>query len=323
MTTHSLMSVPEGTNPVAALVARRQIVNEVMTTLMQKKSDYDTIPGCGPKPVLLKAGAEKLCSVFGLAPEIHIEDLGGPDERRYRVTVRMMSSTGVFLGQGVGEASSAEKKWAWREAYKSEYDATPEDRRNIKRTMDGETYQVRTNPADQANTVLKMAKKRALVDATLTVTAASDLFTQDIEEFDEAAKSVAQEEIKPPSRKAPKAPEKQEPKQEVPAEEGAAEEPKQEVAQEPKPAKKNGNGGEYRPFEVLAVGKPKDGTGKKGAWRMQSFLLKSADGAEEWISTFDTEIQNELAAMKGQIALLTLEKNEKGFWNIKAMQGAA
>jgi len=39
------------------------------------------------------------------------------------------------------------------------------------------------NPADFYNTCEKMAKKRALVDATLTVTAASDIFTQDIEEL--------------------------------------------------------------------------------------------------------------------------------------------
>lgn len=36
--------------------------------------------------------------------------------------------------------------------------------------------------ADTYNTVLKMAKKRAHVDAILTVTAASDIFTQDLEE---------------------------------------------------------------------------------------------------------------------------------------------
>ena len=39
------------------------------------------------------------------------------------------------------------------------------------------------NPADHYNTVLKMAKKRALVDAVLTSTAASDIFTQDLEEI--------------------------------------------------------------------------------------------------------------------------------------------
>jgi hypothetical protein len=43
--------------------------------------------------------------------------------------------------------------------------------------------QVRTNPADVANTILKMAKKRAQVDAVITATAASDIFTQDIEDL--------------------------------------------------------------------------------------------------------------------------------------------
>ena len=38
------------------------------------------------------------------------------------------------------------------------------------------------NPADYYNTVLKMAKKRAHVDAILTATAASDCFTQDVED---------------------------------------------------------------------------------------------------------------------------------------------
>jgi len=39
------------------------------------------------------------------------------------------------------------------------------------------------NPADFYNTALKMAKKRAHIDATLTATAASDIFTQDIEDM--------------------------------------------------------------------------------------------------------------------------------------------
>jgi hypothetical protein len=37
--------------------------------------------------------------------------------------------------------------------------------------------------ADTYNTVLKMAKKRAYVDATITAAAASDMFTQDMEDF--------------------------------------------------------------------------------------------------------------------------------------------
>jgi len=50
------------------------------------------------------------------------------------------------------------------------------------------------NPADQYNTVLKMAKKRAYVDATLSATAASDIFTQDIEEIQDNLKALNERE---------------------------------------------------------------------------------------------------------------------------------
>ena len=45
--------------------------------------------------------------------------------------------------------------------------------------------QIRTEPADLANTILKMACKRAMIAMTLNVTAASDIFTQDIEDIPE------------------------------------------------------------------------------------------------------------------------------------------
>jgi hypothetical protein len=52
--------------------------------------------------------------------------------------------------------------------------------------------------ADVYNTVLKMAKKRAQIDATLTVTGAADMFTQDLIDDDEPQK----EPIKEPQAKA-------------------------------------------------------------------------------------------------------------------------
>jgi hypothetical protein len=55
----------------------------------------------------------------------------------------------------------------------------------IKYGKSWEDMQVRTEPADVANTVLKMAKKRAQIDLTLTATAASDIFTQDVEDLPE------------------------------------------------------------------------------------------------------------------------------------------
>ena len=51
--------------------------------------------------------------------------------------------------------------------------------------------------ADQYNTVLKMANKRSLVAAVLNATAASDIFTQDIEDMPQAEKVVNPEPVKP------------------------------------------------------------------------------------------------------------------------------
>lgn len=164
------------------------LIQEVMKSVMQKDQHYGIIPGCGDKPTLLKAGAEKLMATFRLSPKIIVDDLSSLDERRYRITVELYTPNGVFCGAGVGEASSLEEKFAWKKAAcDEEFNETREDRRRQKwfhgKNGTYQIKQVRTNPADQANTVLKISKKRGLVDAVLTATAASDIFTQDIEEM--------------------------------------------------------------------------------------------------------------------------------------------
>lgn len=195
------------------IVAHVRLVQQVMKAVMKPDVHYGTIPGCGPKPALLKPGAEKLASVFRLAIEPVIEDLSSADEIRYRVMARATHmGSGVFLGAGIGECSSNEAKYHWRAAVSvEEFAATPENRRRRKYTRKGTTDQVRTEPADIANTVLKMAKKRALVDVVLTVTAASDCFSQDIEDLPEEIRSdmasgeeTTRPPVKPPTRKTDK-----------------------------------------------------------------------------------------------------------------------
>ncbi len=92
----------------------------------------------------------------------------------------------------------------------AEYDSVPEDRKRLKFKRDGSTdKQVRTNPADVANTILKMADKRAFVAMTLLATAASDCFSQDLEDLPpEIAEGLegrepAHEPIKPAQPKGP------------------------------------------------------------------------------------------------------------------------
>lgn len=170
--------------------ANVQLMQQVMASVMKEGTHYGVVPGTD-KPSLLKAGAEVLMSTFQIAVDPQIEDLSGSDEIRYRIRcVGTQRTSGIVMGAGVGECSSGEEKYKWKRASNREFDRFPEDRRRIKYGYDRgkreeyEIKQVRTEPADVANTVLKMAKKRALVDFTLTALAASDIFAQDLEDMD-------------------------------------------------------------------------------------------------------------------------------------------
>ncbi len=192
------------TMSVAEVKQNASVIRQVMKDGMERGKDYGTIPGCGKKPTLLKPGSEKILSTFRIAVNPMVEDLSTADCARYRVTAHASSMvTGAFLGAGVGEASTDEEKYHWRKAVSdTEWEATPEDRRRLKFYASGDpVQQVRTNPADLANTVLKMAKKRAQIDMTLTVTAASDVFSQDLDDLEEELRQVVSEEIAEPQRK--------------------------------------------------------------------------------------------------------------------------
>lgn len=178
--------------------ANVQLIQEVMKAVMVDGHHYGTIPGT-PKPTLYKPGSEKLLSTFRIAayPK-KIIDLSTMDEVRYQVEVHgICQSTGVLLGVGIGECSSGEEKYKWRKPVcDAEYNETPEDRkREVWKNQYGKIQkikQVRTNPSDVANTILKMAKKRAQIDMTLTVTAASDIFEQDLEDMPEELRETTE-----------------------------------------------------------------------------------------------------------------------------------
>ena len=177
----------------ADIKAGVQLIQQVMESVMIKDVHYGTIPGT-PKPTLYKAGSEKILTTFRIAayPK-EVEDLSTYDEARFRVKVHgIHQTTGMLIGVGIGECSSMEEKYKWRKPVcDQEFNETPEDRRRAvwKKGKDGappyQAKQIRTQPADVANTVLKMAKKRAQIDMTLTATAASDVFDQDLEDLPE------------------------------------------------------------------------------------------------------------------------------------------
>jgi hypothetical protein len=193
-----------------------QAKKELIDSIMHVGIDYGIIPGTN-KNTLLKAGAEKATSFFGLAARFHdaevVEDFTGKDHDGemfffYRRTCELWR--GDYLVASVdGSCNSFEKKYRFRSAEricphcgksaiikgKIEYGGgwVCFDKKggckakfadNDPAITSQETGQVK-NPdlADQANTILKMADKRALVAATLNATGLSEYFTQDMEDF--------------------------------------------------------------------------------------------------------------------------------------------
>lgn len=182
----NIVSFQENQLTAAAIRSQVNLVQEVMQAVMKRDTHYGTIPGT-PKPTLYKPGAEVLGATFRIAVSYKIEDLSTGDTARYRVAaIGTHQTSNIVMGEGMGECSSGEEKYKWRKAVNAqEFGAAPEDKR---RTKYGKSYnvdQVRTEAADLANTVLKMACKRAQVAMILNVTAASDIFTQDIEDLPE------------------------------------------------------------------------------------------------------------------------------------------
>lgn len=205
---NDLVVQENGALTAAEIKSQVNRIQEVMKHVMKEHEHYGKIPGT-PKPSLWKPGAEKLLFTFQFSARPHVEDISGADEIRYRVQVNIMDKNGHYMGTGIGECSSSEDKYKWVKATcDEEWEETDEDRRRAKWKKGNKPYQVkqiRTNPADVANTILKMAKKRALIDATLTVTAASDIFTQDIEDVPEELQETISEETKRPPLQEPKA----------------------------------------------------------------------------------------------------------------------
>lgn len=180
-------------------------IKELMTKAMTVGVHYGTIPGTG-KPTLFKPGAEKLCMLFRLVPEFMVVERDHENgHKSFSVKCRLRHvPTGELYGEGEGYASTLESKYRYR--YASGYDIIsteiPKDYQNKKTEFRKQGYGAKLvngawvwvkytesekveNPdiADVYNTVLKMATKRAHISATLNSTAASDIFTQDLEDI--------------------------------------------------------------------------------------------------------------------------------------------
>lgn len=160
-----------GAEQVAALEVRQQVnqLQYLMSNVLKQGEHYGVIPGTKGKPSLLQPGAEKICLMFKLVPRYRVEKTqlpGGHREVEVTCTLYQRGSD-VVEGEGMGSCSTMESKYRYRKRW---VNGSPVKEENA-------------DIADTYNTVLKMAKKRALVDAVKSTTAASDIFTQDVEDL--------------------------------------------------------------------------------------------------------------------------------------------
>lgn len=146
-----------------------KLIQNFIKSQMKEGEDYGKIPG-SPKPSLFKPGAEKLCNLYGFTINVDIiEKVENWKEGFFYYLCKCSlksKRTGEIISEGLGSCNSKETKFA------------------------------RQNPYTIVNTILKMAKKRALIDATLSATRTSGIFTQDVEDMDEILATDEQNEVK-------------------------------------------------------------------------------------------------------------------------------
>lgn len=197
--------------------ARYAQIMEFVKGEMKPEKDYGIVPGT-TKPTLLKPGAEKLCTFFGLSvedPEIvtSVEDWtgekhGGEPLFYYQIRQRL-TRCGELVSSQIGSCNSWEKKYRYRQLDRlcpgcgkpaiikgrQEYGGGwicfkkrggcggkfRDGDPSIEGQQVGQT--VNKDIADQVNTIQKMAQKRALIAAVLIAANASEFFTQDIEDI--------------------------------------------------------------------------------------------------------------------------------------------
>jgi len=173
---------------VAAGLTKIQAFQSLVRKQLVPDHDFGTIPGT-PKPSLWKPGAEKLCKLLGLADSYQVIDKVEDWKEGffyYRVTCELRSiRDGTLISQGLGSCNSKESRYRYRWVFGSE---VPEnlDKKSLAtktiRTKKGQKavmYRIENeDPYSLPNTLLKMAKKRAMIDAVLSAGRLSDIFSQ-------------------------------------------------------------------------------------------------------------------------------------------------
>lgn len=169
---------------IAGTMQKITQMQAVVQKTLRKGQDYGEIPGT-KNPTLLKPGGEKICMLFGLNPEYEfLQNTEDYDKEFFSYNIRCtLFKNKQPVAQGVGSCNSKEKKHRFINV-----DEIPENYTGYNEPITdkyGRTRYKINNPdiCSLANTILKMAKKRAFIDAVLQVASLSEVFTQDLEDM--------------------------------------------------------------------------------------------------------------------------------------------
>ena len=202
--------------PLEEAKAKFQQVRKYTADCLTKGIDYGSFDGV-PRPSLMKPGAEKIGSLFGLAPRFECVDKvlnfngdGNPENEpffyfEYRCNLYKGEQ---FVGSCDGSCNSWEKKYRYRQGGLK----CPVCGKPLRKSKNGDGYYCwakkggcgakfasndpkitsqsaesvkNFDTADQVNTFQKMAQKRAYVGAIIIACNLSEYFTQDLEDMDD------------------------------------------------------------------------------------------------------------------------------------------
>lgn len=177
-------SLPATKEDLKYLSEQRQMLRDFVAKELRDGSDYGVIPGT-PKPSLYKPGAEKLKVLFKLGfNTVLTRDVIDPKNNLavffYKTQIYRLVDPAVMLGECEASCNSQEKKYRERTVY--------DNRTNQKSKEPTPIY-------DILNTLQKMAQKRAFVGAIIISVGASDFFTQDIDDPNDAQQLGTQPKI--------------------------------------------------------------------------------------------------------------------------------
>lgn len=194
--------------------AKFEQVREFTAKCLTKGTDYGSFAGVS-KPSLLKPGAEKISTLFGLTPKFACTDRimnwngeGNPDNEPffYFEYKCELYKGGEYVSSCIGSCNSWEKKYRYR---KGEL-ICPNCGKPLRKDKNGNGFYCWTkqggcgatftsndprvanqkvgdvknfDTAEQVNTFQKMAQKRAFIGAVLIACNLSEYYTQDIEDM--------------------------------------------------------------------------------------------------------------------------------------------